>query len=448
MYFDKDNQSLLIASGFFSVGVVLLIIFSIGFDFSDTNLGVLLFLMTFVTMILLSKIIYDAHRTHTEDTKFSTTFLEESTLESHELYTELYNNSPVPYVLINYSGEVLSANVAARRFFGFKAGAEVGFNVLKTMSAEQPDHLDFLFEKYKNKISISDEMLKIQQLDGREAWALVSLFQFNARTGEHLGLLTLVDITRQKRVESAKTEFVSLASHQLRTPISAIKWSAELLQLDQSGNLTDRQKKYIDRLLSGAKRMSILVDDFLRVSRFELGTFQPEYKELNLEEMFAGVINEQSGRAAAKNLITNTFFDSSIRAIITDPSLVRMVVSNVYSNAIKYSRLDGTIQVTSKHKGQDLEITVTDAGIGIPIAEQERIFTKLFRASNAVRDIPDGTGLGLYIAKQAVDVLKGKISFHSVENSNTTFSVVLPLKLAHNGRTSHLDDESLSPVNH
>ena len=215
------------------------------------------------------------------------------------------------------------------------------------------------------------------------------------------GLLTLVDITKQKRIENAKGEFVSLASHQLRTPISAIKWSAELLQLNEPNNLTDRQLRYVDRLIVGANRMAVLVDDFLRVSKFELGTFQPEVKAVNLTEVFLGVIGEQESAAKQKSLNVKTFFDSSIDTVVTDQNLVRMIVTNLYSNAIKYTKNEGTIHVGFGRKGQDVMISVSDNGIGIPAIDQERIFSKLFRAANAIREVPDGTGLGLYIAKRS-----------------------------------------------
>jgi len=109
--------------------------------------------------------------------------------------------------------------------------------------------------------------------------------------------------------------------------------------------------------------------------------------------------------------------------------LIRMIVTNLYTNAAKYTREKGTIHLGFGRKDDDIVITVADNGMGIPAADQEGIFTKLFRASNAVRDVPDGTGLGLYIVREAVGVLKGNVSFTTVENIGTTFEVVLPLEL-------------------
>jgi two-component system phosphate regulon sensor histidine kinase PhoR len=301
-------------------------------------------------------------------------------------------------------------------------------NVFQRIKTSDAAHFDFLLEKFRSGVAISDEMVSIDRKDKRESWALLSLFGFTSAGGEKIGLLTLVDITKQKKAEDAKSEFVSLASHQLRTPIAGMKWSAELLQMDNPESLTDRQHKYIDRLLESIRRMAILVDDFLRVSRFELGTFQPEYDMVNLHELFADIIEEQSVRANQKSIEVKTFFDPAITSIKTDPNLIRMMITNLYTNAVKYTREAGTIHVGFGKKDGDLIITVQDNGMGIPPGDQDAIFSKLFRAGNAVRNVPDGTGLGLYIVKEAVGVLRGNVSFTSTENIGTTFEILLPLE--------------------
>lgn len=427
---EKQSLPLLVAITFFAVSALSLVLFALLYDFSETNIPLLFFLLCVVSISLLTKIIYTAFKDHEIDKNFSEEISSSTTFEANELYTELYKNSPIPYLLINFNGEIISANIAALRFLGLSKTKVEGLPIFKRIFSNQSEHVDFIKEKYQNKLSVSNETVQIRQSETNNAWALLSLFQFNGKNGEHLGLLTLVDITKQKRIESAKTEFVSLASHQLRTPIAAIKWSAELLQIDEEKNLTDRQKKYIDRLLLGSKRMAILVDDFLRVSKFELGTFQPEYTKISLTETIEAVIVEQASKAAAKKIVTNTFFDSAIDTMCTDQNLVRMIVTNLYSNAVKYSKDSGTIHIGFGKKGENVLISVADNGLGIPMVDQDRIFSKLFRAKNAVREVPDGTGLGLYIAKQAVEVLRGKISFTSTEDRSTTFEVVLPTQSA------------------
>jgi len=129
-----------------------------------------------------------------------------------------------------------------------------------------------------------------------------------------------------------------------------------------------------------------------------------------------------------KKITVKKSFDSKINRIVTDPNLLRMIVTNIYSNAVKYTRENGTVHIGYSYKDEELNIIIADNGMGIPAEDQTEIFSKLFRASNAVRDVPNGTGLGLYIVKEAVSVLKGKITFSATENVGTTFEVVLPLR--------------------
>lgn len=408
------------------VCVVLLV--AVLVDFSNTDLVVLLFLIALLCCVLVAKNVYDMLQLEGKTDEVKKAVTETMLVSTNEMYTELYKNSPVPYLLIDSVGHVRSANIAARRLFGRAEGRLEGVNIFSYITSDEPQHLDFLIEKYQHGVAVSDETVRVKRSNGVEAWALLSLFRFENGT-EKVGLLTLVDITKQKQIENAKSEFVSLASHQLRTPIAGIKWSAELLQMDNSENLTHRQRKYIDRLVASTNRMALLIDDFLRVSRFELGTFQREYGVVNLEHFITDIVHEQASRIEQRRLVVKTFFDEQVSEVVSDQNLLRMIVGNLFSNAVKYSREEGTIHIGYGVNGDILTISVADNGMGIPAADQDRIFSKLFRAGNAVRSVPDGTGLGLYIVKQAVDVLGGTVNFSSVENMSTTFEVVLPLEL-------------------
>ena len=410
---------------FFALIFLLLILIGL-VDFTQTAERAVLTLLLLYGMFLISKKVFDVLQEDVHARKLKHRLADEVAISMKDMYTELYQNSPVPYMLIDYDGQVVSSNLAAARFFGHKIKDMQGFNVFTHLRSDTFEKIDFLVEKFHGRISVSDEMVKVKKTNGEERYALLSLFYFFDSFGDHMGLLTLVDITRQKQVEDAKSEFVSLASHQLRTPIAGIKWSAELLELDAGKNLNDRQRRYIERLLHGVSRMSRLIDDFLRVSRFELGTFQPEFQAINLTSIWKDIIEEHTPEIKRKNIELNTFFDDKIDDIISDKNLLRMICENIYGNAIKYSEVGGTIHVGFARRGEEIVISIADNGMGIPLSEQEHIFTKLFRASNAVRGVPDGTGLGLYIVKQAVQVLKGKIHFTSTETIGTTFEVVLP----------------------
>lgn len=399
------------------------------YDFSHIDLGGLLFLLAFLCTIFITKNVYDLGRITAASEELKKSVVLDLAISPEELYVQLYKNSPVPYLIIDLEGHVKSANMSAIRILGVNQIKVKGINIFSRLQSENSEHFDFLVDKFQNGIAISDETVMLKRYDQREVWVLMSIFSFSDISGHRIGLMTMVDITKQKRAEDAKSEFVSLASHQLRTPIAGMKWSAELLLVDNPDALTERQRKYIDRLLISIKRMAVLVDDFLRVSRFELGTFQAEFKTVSLQELFEDIISEQAPRVAQKELEIKTFYDESIDTIVTDPNLMRMIVTNLYSNATKYTREKGTVHLGFGRKDDTLIITVADNGMGIPTDDQDQIFTKLFRAANAIRNVPDGTGLGLYIVREAISVLKGQITFTTTENIGTTFEVVLPLEI-------------------
>lgn len=397
------------------------------YDFSSVDTELLLFIVAVISIYFITRHVFISAQSSQSFGKKTGEGTSTHSLLSEDMYVQLYENSPVPYMIIDFKGYIKSANVAAVRMLGVKQNEVRGINILHKLRCEHVDHLDFLIEKFRSGVGVSGELVEVLREDARQSWGLLSLFRFKGDAGKKIGLLALVDISKQKKAEDAKSEFVSLASHQLRTPIAGMKWSTELLLMDNPENLTEKQHKYIDRLLISIKRMAVLVDDFLRVSRFELGTFQPEYKEVVLSSLFEDVILEQSARTTQRKIITKTFFTDSIDSYMTDNNLIRMIVTNLYSNATKYTREGGAINLGFSIKNNDLAITVTDNGMGIPNDDQDEIFSKLFRASNAVRNVPDGTGLGLYIVREAVAVLKGKVSFTSTENVGTTFEVILPL---------------------
>lgn len=427
--FIYNKKPLYRALSFFSVSFCSLIFFSVLFDFTEDELRGVFFLTIILCCVLLAKNAFDSATKEELSSRLKNTMAPDLAVTSEGLHKQLYKNSPVPYMIIDAEGFIKSANVAAIRTLGIRSMKVNEINIFDWIQCDKVDHLDMLIGKYNNGVAITDERVRVNRPDHGEVWAVLSLFNFLDNFDNKVGLLTLVDITKQKKAEDAKSEFVSLASHQLRTPIAGMRWSAELLLMDTPKNLSSRQSKYIDRLLVSINRMAVLVDDFLRVSRFELGTFQAEYKPVDLSELFEDVLEDHVSKAKQKGLKVKTFFDKSVNTVMTDQNLVRMIVTNLYSNAVKYTRKKGTIHIGFGSKDGNLVITVADNGIGIPENDKGQIFSKLFRASNAVRDVPDGTGLGLYIMKEAVTVLRGGVSYTTTENTGTTFEIVLPLKL-------------------
>lgn len=245
---------------------------------------------------------------------------------------------------------------------------------------------------------------------------------------EPIGIIIVFrDITREKEIDKAKTEFVSLASHQLRTPLSTINWYTEMLLAEDAGEINKEQKKYLEEIYQGSKRMVGLVNALLNVSRIELGTFAIEPEPVDLKNVAQIVLKELEPKIKNKKIKIHSSFDSNLPIIQLDPRLVNIIFQNLLSNAVKYTPSEGEVSLTVTIKDKDVIIKVTDTGYGIPLNQQDKIFSKLFRADNVVSKDTEGTGLGLYIVKSIIDHFNGRIWFESEENKGTTFCATLPL---------------------
>lgn len=238
------------------------------------------------------------------------------------------------------------------------------------------------------------------------------------------------DITEQKKIDIAKTEFVSLASHQLRTPLSAINWYIETLNNEEIGSINAKQKEYLGEIYSASQRMAKLVGDLLNLSRIEFGLFSVEPEPIDIVKITKMVIKEVQGQIIIRRqkLIEN--YESNLGTINVDKNLTWIILQNLLSNAVKYTPDKGTISLTiqKEKEGNNLFIAVADNGYGIPLQQQSRIFEKFFRADNVREKNVESTGLGLYIVKQILEKSGGTIRLESIENKGTTFFVSLPLK--------------------
>lgn len=348
-------------------------------------------------------------------------------LSSRELLLTLYRNSPTPYVLISGKGIITFPNEAALRLLGGEAHDLEGksvFDFFVTDTEEHQKHLDLVPVRFDRGVPIKDEEMLIKRLDGTLRWVSLSLFPFKTPGGNRNGLAALVDITKPKEIDRAKTEFVSLASHQLRTPIAALQWHLEILTSPRLGSLNPDQQKELATIATGISRLNALIGDFLNVSRLELGTLIANKKSIDMQLFIDKLVDEQIQPIRAKEL--TVIKDVKTISLISDERLLAMALGNLISNAVKYTRPKDRISITVKNVGRSIEISIADTGLGIPSGEQDKLFTKLFRASNVREEIPDGTGLGLYVVKMAVGVLGGTVSYVSQEGLGTTFTIILP----------------------
>jgi len=247
--------------------------------------------------------------------------------------------------------------------------------------------------------------------------------------GKTIGLIEIIrDVTREQEIDRAKSEFVSLASHQLRTPLTTVSWYAEMILKGDVGEVVPSQRRYLEEIYQGNRQMIELVNTLLDVSRIELGTFKAESKPTDIRALAESALAEQKLNIEAKGLTIVRRFGSDISTLSTDPKLLRMVFGNLLSNAVEYTPPGGKITVSLALGGaRALRIQVADTGYGIPKGQQDQIFNKFFRADNVRSKDTKGTGLGLYIVKSVVEHSGGKIWFESEENKGTIFYITLPI---------------------
>jgi PAS domain S-box-containing protein len=237
-----------------------------------------------------------------------------------------------------------------------------------------------------------------------------------------------IDVTKEKEVDKAKSEFVSLASHQLRTPLSAIRWYTELMLDKSSGKTTKKQKEYLKEIMSGSQRMIDLVNSLLNVSRLETGTFKIEPVESDIIKVSKEILKEIKIIAKESNVKLTSKFEKDLPEIKIDAELMTIILQNLLTNAVKYSHVkNGKVNFNLTKDDKSLIMKIEDNGLGIPENQQDKVFTKMFRADNAKKAEVGGSGLGLYLIKLVIDKIGGEISFESEENKGTTFTVKIPL---------------------
>lgn len=344
-------------------------------------------------------------------------------------------------IISDPEGVVVYANDAVEHVTGYKPAEALGKKAGSLWSVPMPtEYYKNMWHTIKDKKETFQGEITNRRKNGENYIAHLTIspvLDENRNVVFFLGIER--DISREKSIDQAKSEFVSFASHQLRTPLTSVKWYTEMLLSGDAGEVSAEQQKYLREIYVGSKRMVSLVTALLNVSRIEMGTFSVEPEETNVSEVMKTVLDELKLQINEKQLHVTSEVET-LGTVLTDQKLIRIVFQNIFTNAIKYTPAEGKIAVSLRkaEKGMVINekniptaawvVTVTDTGYGIPAYQKDKIFTKLFRADNVRAKDTTGTGLGLYITKSIITESGGEIWFNSVENQGSAFSFWLPLQ--------------------
>ena len=346
-----------------------------------------------------------------------------------------------PLVTISTEGKITDANAATGRVTGLAREGLIGTDFSNYFT--EPEKAREGYTQVFKEGSVIDYPLTIRNKAGKLIDVLYNASVYKDDKGKVLGVFAAArDVTASKKaaeliestnkdlraLDTAKDEFVSIASHQLRTPLTALKGYTGMLLDGDAGPISDKQREYLGEIKDANDRMITLITALLNVSRVDLGVFLVEPEPVNFEEVAQSVLMELENDIKYKKLLIKTTFEKNLPLLNADPKITRMIFQNLLSNAVKYTPAEGSISLNMKKDDSSLLISVSDTGCGIPQAVQSKIFTKLFRADNARISDPRGTGLGLYIIKATIEQTGGKIWFESKEKQGSTFYVSIPLE--------------------
>lgn len=270
----------------------------------------------------------------------------EDLLKSRDFFLRLFDDSPVPYLMVDKEGVVVLPNKAAKRLFQMSSDE---LREYKFFQLHEQDHFvqsRTIYDKFIRGVATSDAEIEIVRKDGVKRWVKLSALPYRVKEGENKGgTITMLDITDQKAVDRVKTEFVSLASHQLRTPLTAIKWYGEMV-LDGKEPLTEKQKKYIGKIYDGNQRMIDLVELLLSASRLELGSMHIDIENIDPTKLVKQTLEEVSQSISKKKLHIIESYSGDNTNFYTDEKLIHMIIQNLLTNAVKYSNENGEVKIT------------------------------------------------------------------------------------------------------
>ncbi len=341
-------------------------------------------------------------------------------------------------ITISSRGLIESINPAALKLFQFDEEEVLGQNVKMLMPNPHRDQHDQYLRNYK-KTGVKKVIGLGREVEGRRKDGTQFPFLLSISESVVNGILNYTGIihdisdrhraeefarviSKEKHLNELKSRFISMASHEFRTPLSTIASSASLVKRYDTEDTADKKEKHLDRIQNMVDHLTTMLNDFLSISKIEEDKMKCVRTHLNAKELFEEVITEfRDQNTEGQKLFLE--YEGDAQASL-DKQMVTNILHNLISNAVKYSEAGKRIWVNVNAEKEYLKFTVKDEGIGIPVDEQAQVFSRFFRANN-VRDI-QGTGLGLNIVSKYVDLMDGSIDFESASGEGSAFTITIP----------------------
>ena len=401
----------------------------------------------------------------------------------------LFENATEGMILTNSAGKIILVNPAAERMFGYEKEELIG-GLIEILIPEKAKHhhhelREGFYHQPSNRVMGQNRDLNARKKDGTDMPVEVSLSHYKKK-GELFVIAFIVDITRRKEIENdmlrqktelekitdkirqlnanlevkveertlilkealqkleqsqkelsealdkerqlneIKSRFVSMASHEFRTPLSTVLSSASLVSKYSAAEDQGKRDKHIQRIKNSVNHLNDILEDFLSLGKLNEGRVEKNISEINLKEVLEDIVEEMKGILKKGQHLELDCNDGCVA--FTDKKLFKNILINLIGNAIKFSEEDKLISLHARSNGDHIEISVEDQGIGISEEDQQHLFSSFFRGTNATNI--QGTGMGLHIVQRYVDLLGGQIQIQSQLNKGTTVTFTIPVNLS------------------
>lgn len=329
-------------------------------------------------------------------------------------------------------GKIFLCNPAGASLLGLETASIIGQPIDRVIRLFQEDsdilHTQEFENAFAGRASVLGSRLMLMREDGRRVPVSGTVAPYLDETNQLAGVVAaLRDVTVERSIDRQKSDFITIASHQLRTPLTAMRWIVDLLLGGDAGDLMPKQKEYLSDMAVSNARMIKLVGDLLDVGRFESGRQKSDSERVAVAPFTEELLREFKPLIKSQGVTFSSEVAVGALEFRADPALVRQALSNILENAIKYTPKGGDVALSVRPDGDMVVFTVKDTGVGIPQKQQYRVYDKFFRGENVVTKETVGSGLGLYVTRRIIELSNGRTWFESQEGVGTTFSVALPI---------------------